>query len=185
MILADREIRAALASGHLGIEPLADADAQIQPCSVDLRLSNVFRKLHATAEVSIIDARHPQIAPIYTDVRHWGGNFVIHPGQFVLGSTIERVRIPNDLLARVEGCSTFGRLGVLVHITAGFVDPGFAGEITLELKNVGPLPVALWPGDKICQIAFQTLTSAVERPYGPERGSKYQGQAGPTPARGK
>lgn len=183
MILSDRDIRAALASGHLGIEPLADADAQIQPCSVDLRLSDAFFDLDTKPGRLVLDPRDSGSQRGYQF--KCSGSLVLDPGEFVLGSTIERVRVPHDLLARVEGCSTFGRLGVLVHITAGFVDPGFAGEITLELKNVGPLPVALWPGDKICQIAFQTLTSAVERPYGPERGSKYQGQAGPTPARGK
>lgn len=183
MILSDRDIRAALASGHLGIEPLADADAQIQPCSVDLRLSSFFR-LFGKRPGLVLDPREPRdVFDVWSVFP--GGRIALKPGEFVLGSTIERVRVPHDLLARVEGCSTFGRLGVMVHVTAGFIDPGFEGEITLELKNVGPLPVALWPGDKICQIAFQTLTSAVERPYGPERGSKYQGQAGPTPARGK
>lgn len=182
MILSDRDIRAALASGHLGIEPLADVDAQIQPCSVDLRLSDAFYDLIPCAGL-VLDPRDSSTQHGYRFTTT--GSYILDPGEFILGSTIERVRVPHDLLARVEGCSTFGRLGVMVHVTAGFVDPGFSGEITLELKNVGPLPVALWPGDKICQIAFQTLTSAVERPYGPERGSKYQGQAGPTPARGK
>src|SRR6478735_3217561 len=112
-----------------------------------------------------------------------GGGFVFDPGEFVLGSTVERVAIPHDLVARVDGRSSVGRLAIVVHATAGFIDPGFEGEITLELSNIGRIPVRLYPGMRIAQIVFQTMTSPAERPYGAARGSKYQGQSGPQASR--
>lgn len=166
MILSDRDLRARLATGSIAIEPLADLDVQLQPASVDLRLGDSFLVGEALS-------RH-RLAP--------GERFVLAPGEFALGTTIERVTVPDDLVARVEGRSSIGRLAVIVHATAGFIDPGFRGEITLELANLGARPAVLDPGMRICQIVFQLLTSPAERPYGPRRGSKYSGQRGPTPS---
>jgi dCTP deaminase len=177
VILSDRTIRKLLAEGRLMLEPLEDS--QIQPASVDVRLGDrirVFRN-HTTV---CIDPYQPQ--PDLTEVVEVGDGqpFVLHPGEFVLGFTMERVGIPDDIVARVDGKSSLGRLGVLIHATAGFVDAGFAGQITLELSNVATLPIKLWPGMRIGQISFMRLDEPVERPYGhPELNSKYQGQAGP------
>ena len=114
-----------------------------------------------------------------------GKPFILHPGEFVLGTTLERLTLPDDIVARIEGKSSLGRLGLLIHATAGFVDPGWSnGQITLELSNVAPLPIRLWPGMKIAQLSFMRMDAPAERPYGhPELGSKYQGQKGPTPSR--
>jgi dCTP deaminase len=135
--------------------------------------------------VPVIDPRAPETLEGYTSpirIRE-GEPFVLHPGEFALGSTIERVRIPPDLVARVEGRSSFGRLAVVVHATAGFIDPGFEGQITLELSNLGRCAVLLYPGTRISQVVFHTMTSPAERPYGPARGSKYHGQVGPVMSR--
>lgn len=177
MILSDGTIRALLAEGRLIIDPL-EPD-QIQPASVDVRLGpqvRVFR--NHTAES--IDPYTSQ--PDLTEVVNVpdGQPFVLHPGEFVLGSTVEKLGLPNDIVARVDGKSSLGRWGVLIHATAGFVDAGFVGQITLELSSVATLPVKLWPGMKIGQVSFVRLDAAVERPYGhPDLGSKYQGQVGP------
>jgi dCTP deaminase len=183
MILSDREIRAALASGHIVIEPVDDPEIQIQPASVDLRLGNRF--------VIFRHAMKPFIDPVaddasdYTEVIGIGDEeaFFLHPGEFVLGTTKERVKVPDDLVARVDGRSSIGRLAILVHATAGFIDPGFEGTVTLEFSNVGKMPVALRPNMRVCQISFERLSSPAEQPYGSRRGSKYQGQVGPTPSR--
>ncbi len=184
MILSDRDIHARLARGDLVVDPLDDPDVQVQPASIDLRLGDeflVFRHPH----IPFIDPRGASVAD-YTEkiVIEKGGAFVLHPGAFVLGSTYERVKIPADLVAKVEGRSSLGRLAVVVHATAGFVDPGFEGHITLELSNLGRVPVALHPGMRVSQIALHQMTGPADRPYGhPSRGSKYQGQAGPTASR--
>jgi dCTP deaminase len=184
VILSDREIRERLERGDLVIDPLDDPDLQVQPASVDLRLGSRFI-VYKLPHVPVIDPRQTETLATYTagvEIKE-GEPFVLHPGEFVLGSTIERVTIPTDLVARVEGRSSFGRLAVVVHATAGFIDPGFEGQITLELSNLGRCAVLLYPGTRISQIVFHTMTSASERPYGHARGSKYQGQTGPVMSR--
>ena len=181
MILSDRDIIKALGDGLVGIEPFDESD--VQPSSVDLHVDRFFRTFH--------NHRHP-----YIDVKKPMENltemvevsesepFILHPGEFVLGSTLEYVRLSDDLVARLEGKSSLGRLGLLIHSTAGYVDPGFEGHLTLELSNVANLPITIYPGMKIGQISFFRLTSPADKPYGSAAlGSKYQGQRGPTPSR--
>lgn len=183
MILSDRDIRAGLESGHIVITPLEDPEIQIQPCSVDLRLGNRF--------VVFKHALKPFIDPLVDDATEYteayevpdGQAFILHPGEFVLGTTKERVEVPNDLVAKVDGRSSIGRLAILIHATAGFIDPGFRGVITLELSNVGKMPVALHANMRVCQISFEQMTGPAERPYGSRKGSKYQDQSGPTASR--
>jgi dCTP deaminase len=181
VILSDRSLREAIAAGRLVIDPLDD-DA-IQPSSIDVRLDNRFRVFY-TARHPYIDVRQPmddltELVEVKPDAA-----FILHPGEFVLGSTLEEVGIPPDLAARLEGKSSLGRLGLMTHSTAGFLDPGFVGHVTLELSNVANLPITLYPGMRIGQIAVFQLTTAAERPYGSRGvGSKYQGQRGPTPSR--
>lgn len=184
MILSDREIEAALDVGRIVIDPIFDRHVQVQPCSVDLRLGTRFALFRPSVTPFIDPVAHDSAD--FTDIVEVadGQMFVLHPGEFVLGSTMERVEVPDDLLAKVDGRSSLGRLAILIHATAGFIDPGFQGTITLELSNVGRLPVALRPGMRICQISFETLTSPALRPYGSaRRSSKYQHQIGPTPSR--
>ena len=181
MILSDRTIRAALAAGRITIDPL-DEDA-VQPSSLDVRLGATFR-VFANHRHLAIDPHAVQ--PDLTDIVEKSDDepFVLHPGEFVLGSTLERVTLPDDLVARLEGKSSLGRLGLLIHSTAGFIDPGWDGHVTLELSNVANLPITIYPEMKIGQISFVQLTEPAERPYGSEGiGSKYQGQRGPTPSR--
>jgi dCTP deaminase len=181
VILSDRDIKDAIETGAVGIEPFDPAD--VQPSSVDLHVDRFFRTFH--------NARHP-----YIDVRKpmedltelvevdESEPFILHPGEFVLGSTREYVRLPDDLVARLEGKSSLGRLGLLIHSTAGYVDPGFEGHLTLELSNVANLPITIYPSMRIGQISFFRLSSPADRPYGSSGvGSKYQGQRGPTPSR--
>lgn len=183
MILSDRDIEKALDAGRIVIEPLENRAVQIQPCSVDLRLGPDFAVFRSSSTALIDPDVHN--AGDFTETVHVndGGTFVLHPGEFVLASTIEKVTVPDDLLAKVDGRSSLGRLAILIHATAGFIDPGFRGTITLELSNVGRLPVALRPGMRICQVSFESLSSPCARPYGASRGSKYQDQVGPTPSR--
>jgi dCTP deaminase len=181
VILSDRDIIEAIKSGEVGIEPFEIAD--VQPSSIDLHVDRFFRTFH--------NARHP-----FIDVKKKMDDltelveverdeaFILHPGEFVLGSTREYVRLPNDLVARLEGKSSLGRLGLLIHSTAGYVDPGFEGRLTLELSNVANLPITIYPHMKIGQISFFRLSSPAENPYGSDKArSKYQGQRGPTPSR--
>lgn len=184
MILSDRDIRERLEKGDLVIETLDDPEMQIQPASVDLRLANDF-VVYRLSRMAVIDPRDAETVERYTESVHVKENdaFILHPGEFVLGSTRERVRIPDDLVARVEGRSSIGRLAVVVHATAGFIDPGFEGRITLELSNLGRVAVKLYPGMRISQVVFHTMSSPAERPYGPARGSKYFGQEGPVTSR--
>lgn len=184
MILSDRDVRARLEAGDLAIEPLDDPELQIQPASVDLRLDRRF-VVYRLPHVPCIDPRDERALEEYTDAIDVseGDAFVLQPGEFALGSTLESVRIPADLVARVEGRSSIGRLAVVVHATAGFIDPGFEGQITLELSNLGRVAVRLYPGMRISQVVFHTMVSPAERPYGPARGSKYQGQRGPVASR--
>ncbi len=184
MILSDRDLKARLASGDIQIDPIADPELQIQPASIDLRLSPTF-VVYKLPHVACIDARDPASVEDFTETVEIdeGEGFVLHPGAFALGSTTEWVKVPPDLVARVEGRSSIGRIAVVVHATAGFVDPGFEGRITLELSNLGHCAVKLYPGMRISQIVFHTMTSPAERPYGKARGSKYQGQTGPVASR--
>ena len=181
MILSDRTIRQELDAGRIEIDPLDDGC--VQPSSVDLHVDRYFR-VFRNHSARVIDVRENQEG--LTDLVEIGGDeaFVLHPGEFVLGSTAERVRLPDDLVARLEGKSSLGRLGLLIHSTAGFVDAGWDGHLTLELSNVATLPITIYPGMKIGQISFLRMTTAADTPYGSATvGSKYQGQRGPTPSR--
>ena len=181
MLLSDRDIRAEIDNGRVVLDPWDPA--MIQPSSVDVRLDKYFR-LFDNHKYPVIDPSQDQ--PDLTRLVEVdpSDGFVLHPGEFVLGSTLEAVTLPDDLAARVEGKSSLGRLGLLTHATAGFVDPGFTGHVTLELSNVATLPIMLWPGRKIGQLAFFRLSSPAEHPYGSATyGSHYQGQRGPTASR--
>lgn len=184
MILSDRDIRARLLRGDLQIGPLSNEPLQIQPASVDLRLGREFLVYHA-ARVSCLDPREPAgIAEAMDRVLVEGDRaFVLHPGEFALGTTEERVRMPADIVGMVDGRSSVGRLAVVVHATAGLIDPGFEGQITLELSNIGSIPVKLYPGMRIAQIVLHQMTSAADQPYGIARGSHYINQSGPQPSR--
>lgn len=181
MLLSDRDITAELEAGRIALEPW-DPE-MLQPSSVDFRLDRYFRVFE--------NHRYPHIDPaadqsdLTREVEPQGDEpFILHPGEFVLGSTLEVVSLPDDLAARVEGKSSLGRLGLLTHATAGFVDPGFSGHVTLELANVATLPILLYPGMKIGQLCFFRLSSPSEHPYGSTKyGSRYQGQRGPTPSK--
>jgi dCTP deaminase len=178
LILSDRDIRKQIESGRLLIEPFEPE--MVQPSSVDLRVDRIFRVFRNT-RYPYIDVRSPM--EDLTDVVEVkpGEAFILHPGEFVLGSTLEQVSLPDDLVGRIEGKSSLGRLGLLIHSTAGFVDAGWTGHLTLELSNVANLPITIYPGMKIGQLCLFEMTSPAERPYG-ERG-KYQGQRGPTPSK--
>jgi dCTP deaminase len=180
MILSDRDIRLAMERGRIVIDPLGAG--ALQPSSIDLRVAPTFR-VFANHRHPYIDVRSDQELTEVVEVEP-DEPFILHPGEFVLGSTHERVTLPDDLVARIEGKSSLGRLGLLVHATAGFIDAGFSGWLTLELSNVANLPIAIYPEMKIGQLAFFELSSPAERPYGStELGSKYQGQRGPTASR--
>jgi len=180
MIFSDRTIKEALESGRIGIDPYDEA--MVQPSSIDLRCDPNFR-VFENHKYAMIDPKAPQ-GDLTTGVVATDENpFILHPGEFVLGSTLESVALSDDVVARLEGKSSLGRLGLLIHSTAGFIDPGFQGQVTLELSNVANLPIAIYPHMKIGQISFYQMTTAAEFPYGsPELGSKYQGQTGPTPS---
>ncbi|MBM3671450.1 MAG: dCTP deaminase [Actinobacteria bacterium] len=181
MVLSDVTIRQELDAGRIVIDPLMD-DA-IQPSSVDLRIDRFFR-VFRNDSTPFIDPKQPQedlteLVEVIDDRA-----FILHPNEFVLASTLERVQLPDDIVARLDGKSSLARLGLLTHVTAGFVDAGWDGHLTLELSNVATLPIALYPGMKIGQISFLRMTTAAEHPYGSGiAGSKYQGQKGPTPSR--
>ena len=181
MILSDRTIREELAAGHIVIDPFDDAC--IQPSSIDLHVDREFR-VFQNNRYPFIDVKNEQ--PDLTELVEVkeGEPFILHPGEFVLGSTLERVALPDDLVARLEGKSSLGRLGLLIHSTAGYVDPGWDGYLTLELSNVANLPITIYPGMKIGQISFFQLTTPADVPYGSKSTrSKYQGQRGPTASR--
>ena len=182
MILSDQSIREEIAAGRIEIEPFDDAS--VQPSSVDLHLDHYFR-VFRNHTMAVIDLREnlEELTEL-VDVGVGGQPFILHPGEFVLGSTSERVALPADLVGRLEGKSSLGRLGLLIHSTAGFVDAGWDGQLTLELSNVANLPITLYPGMKIGQISFMRMTTAATRPYGSGGlGSKYQHQKGPRPSR--
>jgi dCTP deaminase len=181
VLLSDRDIRAEVESGRVRLEPYEPT--MVQPSSIDVRLDRFFRVFE--------NHRYPHIDPaqeqseLTREVEPVGDEpFILHPGEFVLGSTYEVVSLPDDVAARLEGKSSLGRLGLLTHSTAGFIDPGFTGHVTLELSNVATLPIKLYPGMKIGQLCFFRLTSPSEHPYGSAAsGSRYQDQRGPTPSR--
>jgi len=181
VILSDRSIKEALVSGRIVVEPLDPRD--VQPSSVDLHIDKYFRVFRNDTTPYIDPKQAQEDLTEIVEVEE-GNAFILHPGEFVLGSTAECVQLPSDLVARLEGKSSLGRLGLLIHSTAGFVDAGWDGHLTLELSNVANLPIALYPGMKIGQISFFQMTTEAEHPYGSsEKGSKYQGQRGPTPSR--
>ena len=183
MILSDRTLREQLAAGRIVIEPLDES--LIQPSSIDVRISNLFRVFRNHTQ-GVIDVKQDMedLTELIEIPAESGEAFMLHPGEFVLGSTLERIGVPDDLVGRVEGKSSLGRLGLLIHSTAGFIDAGFDGHITLELANVASLPITLYPGMKIGQVSFMTMTTPADHPYGAgAAGSKYQGQRGPTPSR--
>ena len=181
MVLSDRTIRRLLDEGRIGIDPYAEE--LLQPSSVDVRVDKLFR-VFRNSRYPFIDVKQEmeeltELVEIDPEEA-----FILHPGEFVLGSTLERITLPDDLVARLEGKSSLGRLGLLIHSTAGFIDPGWDGHVTLELSNVANLPITIYYGMKIGQLSFVQLTEPAEHPYGTgSLGSKYQGQAGPTPSR--
>lgn len=181
MVLSDRTIRKELEAGNLEIDPLGPN--AIQPASVDLRLGHQFR-VFRNSRIPYIDVKKDY--PDLTELVEISGDepFILHPGEFALAVTYERVRLPDFIVGRLEGKSSLGRLGLLIHSTAGYVDPGWNGALTLELSNVANLPITLYHGMKVSQISFLQLTEPAEQPYGSKAaGSKYQGQEGPTPSR--
>ena len=181
MLMSDRDIRAEIEAGRIGLEPL-DMNL-LQPSSFDVRLDRFFRLFHNHKYAYIDPAEDQSDLTHLVEVRA-DEAFILHPGEFVLGSTFEFVTLADNIAARLEGKSSLGRLGLLTHSTAGFVDPGFKGHVTLELANVSNLPIKLWPGMKVGQLCFFQLSSASENPYGSAKyGSRYQGQRGPTASR--
>jgi dCTP deaminase len=181
VLLSDRDIRAEIAANRVGVEPFDEA--MIQPSSVDVRLDKFFR-VFENHKYSVIDPSTEQAELTREVIAEGDEPFILHPGEFVLASTYEVITLPDDIAGRLEGKSSLGRLGLLTHSTAGFIDPGFSGHITLELSNVANLPVKLFPGMKIGQLCLIKLSSPAEHPYGSEKyGSRYQGQRGPTASR--
>jgi len=181
VVLSDRSIKSEIAAGRIVIDPYDES--LVQPSSIDVRVDRKFRVFH-NARYPYIDVREPMEG--LTELIEVEGEeaFVLHPGEFVLGQTLESIALPDDLVARLEGKSSLGRLGLLIHSTAGFVDPSFEGNLTLELSNVANLPITIYHGMLIGQISFMRMDGPVEHPYGAaEAGSKYQGQAEPTPSR--
>jgi dCTP deaminase len=184
-ILSDKDIKNYLNTKKIVIEPLINFEKQIQPSSVDLRIGNEFKSFKIIRK-PFIDPKDSSDISSYMESVHIPDeeSFIIHPNEFALATTYETVKVPNNLVARVEGRSSMGRLGITMHVTAGYIDPGFEGRITLEISNIGKMPVALYPGQRVCQIVFETMTSASEKPYGhPDRDSKYMGQTRPESSR--
>ncbi len=181
VVLSDGAIRRLIEAGRIGIDPYDES--LLQPSSLDVRVDRLFRVFRNSRYPYIdVKAEQDELTEL-VEVRE-DEAFILHPGEFVLGSTLERVVLPDDLVARLEGKSSLGRLGLLIHSTAGFIDPGWDGHVTLELSNVANLPITIYPGMKIGQLSFVQLSEPAERPYGAGGlGSKYQGQRGPTPSR--
>lgn len=185
-ILSDKTIKEYLEEGKIVIDPLKD-EQQIQPSSVDMRLGDEF-KVFKVIRKPYIDPKDEEDIAEYMESSTVpeGEAFIIHPNEFALATTQEYVKVPDDLVARVEGRSSMGRLGVTMHVTAGYVNPGFEGRITLEISNIGAMPVALYPGQRVCQLVFETMTTPAELPYGhPKRNSKYMKQLKPESSRVK
>ena len=175
-VLSDHDLKAALKSGKIIIEGVTDE--QIGPSSVDLTLGNEFR-IFKHSEVTHVDPRAGSVDHLMDRVTKNEEAFIIHPGEFILATTYESVKIPDDMIARLDGRSSWGRLGIVVHSTAGSVHPGFEGKLTLEMANISKVPVMLWPGSRICQLTFEKLSSPAENPYNKRKGSKYIDQRGP------
>lgn len=185
MILSDRDIRRAIQEGRVKIDSdQPEMFMHIHASSMDMRLGNTF-KLYEHSKFSVLDPKRPESfqGNMRTITIPEGEAFIVQPGEFVLGVTMEKITVPDDLVVRVEGRSSLGRLGIIVHSTAGFVDPGFSGTITLEISNLNRLPVALYPGMRVCQLAFEMMTSPAETPYHLKAHSKYQGQVLPEESR--
>ncbi len=185
MILSDTDIQRSIESGRVGIEGMVgNASSHIHASSMDLHLGSVF-KLYEHSKFALLDPKNPESfkGNTRTVQVEAGEPFIVQPGEFVLGVTMEKITVPDDLVVRVEGRSSLGRLGIIVHSTAGFVDPGFSGTITLEISNLNRLPVALYPGMRVCQVAFEEMSSPAARPYHKKPGSKYQGQSLPEESR--
>jgi dCTP deaminase len=180
VILSDRSINEAIASGRLGIEPFDPK--LVQPSSIDVRLDNKFLVFRNTKR-AFIDVKQPADDLMELIEVGLDDPMYLHPHEFILGNTIERVKMPDDLVGRLEGRSSLGRLGVVIHSTAGFIDASFEGHVTLEISNLANLPIALYPGMRIGQISFSLMTTPADRPYGAARGSKYSGQQLPTASR--
>ncbi len=181
VILSDHSIKEEIAAGRIVIEPYSESD--VQPSSVDLHVDRYFRvfRNHSMGVIDVFESQEELTELVAIEE---GGALMLHPGEFILGSTLERVALPDDLVARLEGKSSLGRLGLLIHSTAGFVDAGWDGHLTLELSNVANLPITIYPGMAIGQISFLRMTTAADNPYGSSAvKSKYQGQWGPTPSR--
>jgi dCTP deaminase len=180
VVLSDRTIKRLLEAGRIRIDPYDES--LLQPSSVDVRVDRYFRVFRNSRYpyINVKEAQEDLTELVEID----GEPFILHPGEFVLGSTLERVTLPDDLVARLEGKSSLGRLGLLIHSTAGFIDPGWDGHVTLELSNVANLPITIYHRMKIGQLSFVQLSEPAETPYGSGAiGSKYQGQQGPTPSR--
>lgn len=177
MILSDSDLWMRLRVGDIKIDPEPDLDLQVQPASIDLRLGYDFRTFNYTRQALVDPVDPATFEQLTTDTTLKDGErFLIQPGEFVLGTTLEHVEVPNDLVARLEGRSSVGRLGIVIHSTAGYIDPGFKGTITLEISNLGRIAVALYPKMRICQLAFEVLTSPATESYAYKRTAKYQGQ---------
>ncbi len=181
MLLSDSDLTAEITKGRLGIEPYEPG--LIQPSSIDVRLDRWFRVFNNSRYTHIDPSLQQDDLTAPIEAKN-GEPFVLHPGEFVLGSSLELLTLPDDLAGRLEGKSSLGRLGLLTHSTAGFIDPGFSGHVTLELSNVANLPITLWPGMRIGQLCLFRLSSPASHPYGSQiYGSRYQNQRGPTPSR--
>lgn len=183
-MLSDRELTDRIAKGEIQIDPFLDPELQIQPASIDLRLGHEFLTFNYT-QTALIDPMDPTTFDGLTTLVKLDDTqrFIVHPGEFVLGTTLEWLAIPTDLVGQLDGRSSLGRLGIIIHSTAGFIDPGFQGNVTLEISNLGNIAVALYPRMRVCQLSFEELSSAASQPYSSARRSKYQGQQLPTISR--
>ncbi len=183
-ILSDKDLKKCIEDGKIVIDPLTD-EKQIQPSSIDMRIGDEFKVFRVIRKPFIDPKDDDDIASYMESLTVEDGEaFIIHPNEFALATTYEYVKVPDDLVARVEGRSSMGRLGVTMHVTAGYIDPGFEGKITLEISNIGAMPVALYPGQRVCQLVFETMTTPADKPYGhPDRNSKYMGQKSPESSR--
>lgn len=186
MILSDKDIKASIESGDIVVtSPADDHHENIGASSMDFRLGKHF-KVYDNATNALLDPKNPESFKNIVrniEITEPGKPYVVQPGEFVLGVTLEKVKLADDLVARVEGRSSLGRLGIIVHSTAGFIDAGFEGTITLEITNINRMPVALYPGMRVCQLAFEKMTSSAEVPYNKKKSSKYQGQELPEESR--
>jgi len=186
MILSDKTIKEEIKAGRIVIDsPDGDHEKNIHASSMDLRLGYHF-KIYEHSKLAILDPKNPDMNNNTTKLITLDSEnepFIVQPGEFVLGVTLEKVKIPEDMVARVEGRSSLGRLGIIVHSTAGFIDAGFEGTITLEITNINRLPIALYPGMRVCQLAFEQMTTAAEVPYHAKPSAKYQGQVLPEESR--